>query len=111
MREQVRELEAVMPLVKRAEVEDVTSAVASYTQDQHFILDEVPGENGLYVMTGCNEAGITHGPALGKMMTELILDHQTQIDRKAFRLTRFGSGAADLRGFQAGRKRLLGVAA
>jgi glycine/D-amino acid oxidase-like deaminating enzyme len=59
-----------MPVLKYAKVDMVTSAVASYTRDEHFILVGVPGAKGLYVMTGCQEAGITHGPALGKMMTE-----------------------------------------
>jgi sarcosine oxidase, subunit beta len=57
------------------------AAVASYTRDEHFILDGVPGAKGVYVMTGCQEAGITHGPPLGKMMTELVLDGHTQVDR------------------------------
>ena len=40
-------------------------------------------------MTGCQEAGITHGPALGKMMAELLVDAKTGWDRDSFRLTRF----------------------
>ena len=91
VREQVRQVEPAMPVLKHAEVDVVTSAVASYTRDEHFILDAVPGAKGLYVMTACQEAGITHGPALGKMMTELILDGHTQVDGSAFRLTRFNS--------------------
>jgi glycine/D-amino acid oxidase-like deaminating enzyme len=88
VREQV---EPAMPVLKHAEVDVVTSAVASYTRDEHFILDAVPGAKGLYVMTACQEAGITHGPALGKMMTDLILNGHTQVDRSTFRLTRFNS--------------------
>jgi len=94
VREELRQVEPAMPVLKHAEVDVVTSAVASYTRDQHFILDAVPGAKGLYVITGCQEAGITHGPALGKMMTELILDGHTQVDRSGFRLTRFNSSAA-----------------
>jgi glycine/D-amino acid oxidase-like deaminating enzyme len=91
VRKKVRDLEPVMVIIKHAEVDQVTSAVASYTRGQHFILDAVPGATGLYLMTGCQEAGITHGPALGKMITELILDGHTQVDRTAFRLTRFSA--------------------
>jgi sarcosine oxidase subunit beta len=110
VREKVRELEPVMPIIKRADVNDVTSAVASYTKDTHFILDEVPGAKGLYVMTGCQEAGITHGPALGKMMAELIIDKHTQINRDSFRLTRFVAGGAEFDGTRVGRKRLIRAA-
>ena len=111
VREQVRQLEPVMPIIKHAEVGQVTSAVASYTRDQRFILDAVPGVKGLYVMTACQEAGITHGPALGKMMSELILDGHTQVDRTAFRLTRFGTSAAETAGPWMSRKRLIGAEA
>lgn len=107
VRQQVRELEPVMPVIQRAEVSQVTSGVATYTLDARFILDKVPGMKGLYVMTACQEAGITHGPALGKMMTELILDKQTQIDRELFRLTRFASTAAELDSSRFGRKWLM----
>lgn len=79
VREQVQEIESVMPVIKRAEVDKATSGVATYTHDQHFILDAVPGAKGLYVMTACQD--ITHGPALGKMMAELIMDGQTRLDR------------------------------
>ena len=43
-----------------AEVDEVRSGTVSVTEDLHFILDKVPGLKGLYVMTGCQEAGITH---------------------------------------------------
>jgi glycine/D-amino acid oxidase-like deaminating enzyme len=92
VRRNVRELEPVMPVLKKAEVDEIRSGTVSVTPDSHFILDEVPGRKGLYVMTGCQEAGITHGPALGKMMAELLVDGKTDWQREQFRLTRFRGG-------------------
>jgi sarcosine oxidase, subunit beta len=110
VRDQVREIENVMPLLKHAEVDGIASGVATYTEDQHFIADAVPAFKGLYVITACQEAGITHGPALGRMMTELVVDGGTTLDRGAYRLNRFKGDSARTDPPTAwGRKHLMGL--
>lgn len=88
-REYIRRIEHVMPSLKHAEIDVITSGIATFTDDERFIADAVPQAPGLYVMTACHEAGITHGPGLGRLMAELVTSGKTSIDRTRFRLDRF----------------------
>jgi sarcosine oxidase, subunit beta len=78
-----------MPVLKKAGIDQIKAGVPTFTDDVHFIADRVGGTANLYVITACQEAGITHGPALGRMMAELITSDHTSLDRSAFRLDRF----------------------
>ena len=78
-----------MPVLKKAHIDQIKAGVPTFTDDVHFIADRVDGMANLYVITACQEAGITHGPALGRMMAELITSDHTSLDRSAFRLDRF----------------------
>ena len=89
VREYIRQLEHVMPILKNAEIDQVTPCFATGTSDGRFIADAVPGYPGMYVITGCHEAGITHGPGLGRMMAELVVEGKTTWDRRPFQLDRF----------------------
>ena len=91
VREYIRQFEHVMPVLKYAEIDQITPCLASFTSDSHFIADAVPGYPGMYVITGCQEAGITHGPGLGRMMAELVVEGKTTWNRSPFRLDRFGA--------------------
>lgn len=88
VRQYLRDIEPVMPIVKRAEISQITSGLPTFTQDRRFVADRVPGYQGLYIITACQEAGITHGPGLGRLMSELIVDGRTTWERSAFRLLR-----------------------
>jgi glycine/D-amino acid oxidase-like deaminating enzyme len=88
MRDYIRTIEHVMPVLGDAEIDRIDAGLPNYSPDRHFIVDAVPESTGLYVMAACNEAGITHGPALGRHITELVLDGQTQLDRTRFAIDR-----------------------
>jgi sarcosine oxidase, subunit beta len=92
VREPVRQVENVMPTLKYADIADVTGGLPTYTTDTLFILDQVTGCKGIYVIAGCQEAGITHGPGLGKMMAELVSKGQTTWDSSGYSLDRFRAG-------------------
>jgi glycine/D-amino acid oxidase-like deaminating enzyme len=50
----------------------------------------VPGVNGLYLLAGDNEAGVTHGPGLGRLLAEVILTGGSQwLDPAPYRPDRF----------------------
>ena len=62
------------------------------TPDRRFLAGAVPEVPGLYVLGGDNEAGVTHGPGLGRLMAELVdgEDDVTQwLDASPYRLDRF----------------------
>lgn len=92
VREYIRQIEGVMPVLKHAEVDKITGGLPTFTSDLRFIIDEVPVCRGLYVIAGCQEAGITHGPALGRMMAELVADGHATWDRDLYRIDRFKVG-------------------
>ena len=89
IREHLRHIEDLMPILKTADIDQIAGGIPTYTDDVHFIADAVPGQDGLYVITGCQEAGITHGPALGRLMSELVTTGRTSWNRDGFRLSRF----------------------
>jgi sarcosine oxidase, subunit beta len=64
------------------------------TPDRTFLAGPVPGADGLYVIAGDNEMGITHGPGLGKLMAEVIHAGGSHwIDASRYRLDRFEPAA------------------
>ena len=91
LRETIRPLEPVMPLLADAEIEIIASGLPTFTDDVMFIADEVPGRRGIYCLTACQEAGVTHGPALARHLTELALDGTSRWDRTLFGVDRFCS--------------------
>lgn len=62
------------------------------TPDRGFLAGAVPDVPGLYVLGGDNEAGVTHGPGLGRLMAELV-DGEGEgpewLDASPYRLDRF----------------------
>jgi len=87
MRQNLRKVEHVMPVLAQAEIKDTAAGLPCYTAERCFVADVVPDRPGLYALTACNEAGITHGPALARHLTELIVDGKTQLDRCRFAFT------------------------
>jgi glycine/D-amino acid oxidase-like deaminating enzyme len=89
VREFVREIEHVMPVLKDAEVNETMSGLPTFTDDLKFIAGRVPPYDGLYIMAACQEGGVTHGPGLGKMIAELIVDGGSAWDQDAYHIDRF----------------------
>jgi sarcosine oxidase subunit beta len=64
------------------------------TPDRAFLAGPVPGADGLYVIAGDNEMGVTHGPGLGRLMAEVIYEGGSDwVDASRYRLDRFEPGA------------------
>lgn len=79
-------------------VADWTQGMPAYTADRTFIAGAVPGINGLWAITGDNEAGVTHAPALGRVMADLVTQHaRPEINNARFALERFTHTYADER--------------
>ena len=71
-------------------------AVVLVCAGRTFIAGAVPGIHGLWAVTGDNEAGVTHAPALGRMMAELVTQHiRPEINNASFALARFTQAYAD----------------
>ena len=67
-----------------------------YTPDHRALIGPAPGLQGLWVMTGDNEAGVTHGPGFGKVLADHIVHGSSEIaDLDAWRIDRFDEDYAD----------------
>ena len=91
VRRLLHDIEHVIPMLRDVEIGTISSGMPTFTEDDVFILDAVPGIASLYVMTGCQEAGVTHGPGLGRLIAELVTEGKTLWDRDPYRMTRFNT--------------------
>jgi len=82
-----------VPKLENAEVMRGVTGVYDMTPDARPLLGEIPGQDGLYICAGFSGMGFKISPAIGLVMSELILDGSaTTVDISAFRPTRFAEG-------------------
>lgn len=82
-----------VPKLENAEVLRGVTGVYDVTPDSRALLGPVPGIDGLYLCAGFSGMGFKISPAIGLVMSELILDGASQtVDISAFRPTRFAEG-------------------
>lgn len=67
---------------------EIIQGVAVYTADGGLYVGPVGGIDGLWALAGDNESGITHGPGMGKLVAQLIMDETPFADPAPFRLDR-----------------------
>jgi sarcosine oxidase, subunit beta len=79
-----------VPKLASAEVMRGVTGVYDMTPDSRPLLGEIPGIRGLYVCAGFSGMGFKISPAVGLVMSELVLDGESQaVDISAFRPSRF----------------------
>ncbi len=79
-----------VPKLAGAEVMRGVTGVYDMTPDSRPLLGETPGIRGLYVCAGFSGMGFKISPAVGLVMSELVLDGQGKsVDIHAFRPSRF----------------------
>jgi glycine/D-amino acid oxidase-like deaminating enzyme len=61
------------PAMKDAPLIETRVCQYEQTSDSHFIVDRHPRMNNVWLLGGGSGHGFKHGPALGEMMTEMIL--------------------------------------
>jgi sarcosine oxidase subunit beta len=82
-----------VPKIENEEVMRGVTGVYDMTPDARPLLGQVPGVEGLYICAGFSGMGFKISPAIGLVMSELILDGSaTTVDISAFRPTRFAEG-------------------
>lgn len=82
-----------IPKLENAEVMRGVTGVYDMTPDARPLLGQIPGVEGLYLCAGFSGMGFKISPAIGLVMSELILDGAaTTVDISAFRPTRFTEG-------------------
>lgn len=89
IREHVKVIDEVMPVLKTTTISTIKAGIPTFTDDVRFVADAVPGASGLFVLTACQEAGVTHGPALGRDMADFIHTGKKRQGFDIFSITRF----------------------
>lgn len=90
--ELIDELTSFCPELETARLQGEYCGVYSNTPDYDFILDQV--ESGCYVACGFSGHGFKHGPAIGRIMTDLVLRGESDlVDVDYFGLDRFEENA------------------
>ena len=79
-----------LPKLEAAEVMRGVTGVYDMTPDSRPLLGEIPGVRGLHVCAGFSGMGFKISPAIGLVMSELVLDGKGKsVDISAFRPDRF----------------------
>jgi sarcosine oxidase, subunit beta len=82
-----------IPNLSRAEVTRRVTGVYDMTPDSRPLLGEIPEIRGLYICVGFSGMGFKISPAIGLVMSELVLDGEGKaVDISAFRPQRFADG-------------------
>jgi len=84
-----------IPGLERAEILRGITGVYDMTPDSRPVLGEIPEISGLYVCAGFSGMGFKISPAIGLVMSELLLEGQGKtVDVSAFRPSRFAEHQA-----------------
>src|SRR5246500_5810556 len=82
-----------VPKLEGAEVMRGVTGIYDMTPDSRPLLGEIPDVGGLYVCAGFSGMGFKISPAVGLVMSELLLDGRgTSVDISSFSPTRFKEG-------------------
>ena len=83
-----------IPALVDAGIQRAVTGIYDVSPDTRPILGEVPEVSGLYVAAGFSGMGFKISPAIGVVMSELLLDGAAStVDISAFRPARFAEGA------------------
>ena len=64
---------SVVPLLARYRSITVAHGVPCYTPDNRSLVGAIPQLEGLFVLAGCNEMGVTHAPGFGQVLAEMVV--------------------------------------
>jgi glycine/D-amino acid oxidase-like deaminating enzyme len=82
-----------IPALEKAEVMRGVTGVYDMTPDSRPLLGEIPGIQYLHVCAGFSGMGFKISPAIGVVMSELLLDGEARtVDIRSFRPGRFAEG-------------------
>jgi sarcosine oxidase subunit beta len=82
-----------VPKLQDAEVMRGVTGVYDMTPDSRPLLGGIPGIDGLFVCAGFSGMGFKIAPAIGLVMSELLLDGRGKtVDISPFRPSRFAEG-------------------
>ncbi len=78
-----------IPVLEQAEILRGWGGLYANTPDENPIIGEIPTVQGFVCAAGFSGHGFQHGPAVGRLLSELILDGKTSFDLSPFVYERF----------------------
>ncbi len=78
------------PILEKAEILRGWGGLYTITPDDNPIIGEAPGVSGLFCAIGFSGHGFQQAPAVGLILSQLILDGKTNFDLAPFAFDRFG---------------------
>lgn len=81
------------PALAGAGVKTAWAGLYETTPDHQAILGPIPELDGFWCAAGFSGHGFMQGPAAALLLTQLLLDHKSEIDLSPFAFTRFGKGS------------------
>ncbi len=78
------------PILEKAEIIRGWGGLYTITPDGNPVIGAIPAVEGFFCATGFSGHGFQHGPAVGLILSELILDGHTEFDLNPFAYGRFG---------------------
>jgi sarcosine oxidase subunit beta len=79
------------PVLAGAEIAKGWGGLYTITPDENPIFGAVPGIEGFYCAIGFSGHGFQHGPAVGRILSDLIAKGHTTFDMTPFSSERFGA--------------------
>lgn len=77
------------PILSQAEILRGWGGLYAVTPDENPIIGEIAERKGFYCAIGFSGHGFQHGPAVGRFLSELILEGETEFDLSPFVYDRF----------------------
>jgi len=81
-----------VPILEKAEINRGWAGSYEISPDNHAILGEAPGVKGLFLANGFSGHGFQHSPAVGQIMSAIILGEKPSIDISCLSVERFSRG-------------------
>ncbi len=78
-----------IPAIEMAEILRGWAGLYAITPDKNPIIGPSPDVEGFYCAVGFSGHGFQQGPAVGRLLSELVLDGQTDFDMTPFAYDRF----------------------
>lgn len=78
------------PVLEKAKILKGWGGLYTITPDENPIIGRIPHMEGFFCAIGFSGHGFQHGPAVGRILSELILDGHTDFDLTPFAHDRFG---------------------
>ncbi|MFZ2049419.1 MAG: FAD-binding oxidoreductase [Solirubrobacteraceae bacterium] len=98
LRKLMEEVREQVPVLRDTEIRELRGGVPTMTADGNYIIDTVPNLENLFVVGGCNVAGLTCSPAIGQAVARMVTDGDPGIDLSSTKLERFrGRSSEELR--------------